>query len=137
MKKNFLKLTGMSAGAFVLANCLSGCKDDDNPEPAPTNVDFTLDLTASANASLNTPGGFVYNSGVIVAKTIGGAYIAVSSTCTHEGTTVEYEGASSQFHCPNHGANFQNDGSVKNGPATQPLQKYNTSLTGNSLRVFS
>lgn len=135
-RKDFLKLTGMSAGAFILANCVSGCKKDDS-SAAPTNVDFTLDLTASSNSSLNSPGGFVYNSGVIVAKTTAGTFIAVSSKCTHEGTTVEYQGASNQFHCPNHGANFQNDGSVKNGPASQPLQKYNTTLTGTSLRVFS
>ena len=134
-RKDFLKLTGMSAGAFILANCVSSCKK--NETASPTNIDFTLDLAASANVSLNTAGGFIYNSGVIVAKTTGGTYIAVSSKCTHEGTTVQYESASSQFHCPNHGANFQNDGTVKNGPATQPLQKYNTTLTGTSLRVFS
>ncbi len=134
-RRYFLQLTGMSAGAFVLANCLSSCKKEDN-NPA-ISVDFTIDLSDSNNAALNVAGGFIYKSGVIVAKTIAGNFIAVASACTHQGTTITYQGNSQQFHCPNHGSNFAESGSVINGPATEALQKFNTSLNGNLLRVFS
>lgn len=135
-RKDFLKLTGMSMGAFVLASCLGGCKKSDST-PSALIVDFTLDLTQSANSALNLNGGFIYKDGVIVAKTIAGNFIAVAQACTHQGTTVTYQGSSSQFHCPNHGSNFSETGSVITGPASLPLQKFNTTLTGTSLRVFS
>jgi len=135
-RKDFLKLTGMSVGAFVLASCLNSCKKSDNT-PATLTVDFTLDLTQSANSALNNIGGFIYKDSVIVAKSTSGNFIAVAQTCTHQGTTVSYQSGSGEFHCPNHGSNFSETGSVINGPASSPLQKFNTTLTGNSLRVFS
>lgn len=124
----------MSAGAFVLASCLNSCKKSDS---TPAIVDFTLDLTQSANSALNNIGGFIYQDGVIVAKSTTGNFIAVSQTCTHEGTTISYEGSQNRFHCPNHGSNFSETGAVINGPASSSLTKYNTALTGTSLRVFS
>ncbi len=135
--KEFLATLGLGAAAVVCTYCLNGCTPTDNPITAPTNVDFTLDLTAPANASLKTNGGYIYNGGVIVARTKDGSYVAVSQTCTHAGGTVEYLPSSNRFYCPNHGSNFSTDGSVVNGPAASPLRKYNTTLTGTSLRVTS
>ena len=34
------------------------------------------------------------------------------------------------------GSNFNQNGSVANGPAAQSLKQYSTSLNGNKLRVF-
>lgn len=140
-RRQFLELTGMTAGAFVLANCLSACKKDEEEEDTspvgPTNIDFTLDLTLSANASLNGNGGFVYKDGVIVARTLSGNYIAIAQSCSHEGTTITYQGSSSRFNCSSHNSNFSESGAVINGPATRPLRQYNTALSGTSLRVFS
>jgi cytochrome b6-f complex iron-sulfur subunit len=94
-------------------------------------------LTAAANAPLKSNGGFVYSSGIIVARTTSGTYIAVSQTCTHAGSTVQYVPNGNRFYCPAHGSNFAADGSVINGPAGSPLGRYNTTLNGNSLRVYS
>jgi cytochrome b6-f complex iron-sulfur subunit len=137
-RKEFLSMLGLGAAAFTAGYCLGGCKSDepgsfDGPNP----VDFTLDLTNPAYNALQTNGGFVYNGGVIVAKTASGSFIAVSQTCTHQGATLAFESAGNRFHCSNHGANFGLDGAVLNGPAEQALRRYNTTLTGNSLRVFS
>jgi cytochrome b6-f complex iron-sulfur subunit len=100
-------------------------------------VDFTLNLNDAANSALKTNGGYLYNNGLIVAHTIHGTYIAVSSACTHAGTSVYYDSGSDVFHCPSHGSNFRLDGSVINGPAGSPLATYHTSLNGASLRVYS
>lgn len=133
-RKEFLSLLGLSVGGAVVASCLGGCTKD---SVAPSNVDFTLDLSSPANAKLLNNGGYLVTNGVIVAKTINGDYVAVSASCTHEGTTVQYQSSNNRFHCPNHGANFDTNGSVINGPATRSLHEYNTSLSGNTLRVYS
>jgi len=100
-------------------------------------VDFTLDLTLPANASLNNNGGSLLKSGLIVARTSAGEYIAVSSACTHQGGTIYFNSEANRFICPNHGANFSTTGSVLLGPTSSPLTNCNISLTGTSLRVYS
>lgn len=141
-RKEFLAQMGMTSAAIFLGACLGGCsKDDDagggNTTNPPVSVDFTLDLTLAANAALNTNGGFVYSNNVIVARTLTGSFIAVSQVCTHEGGRVEFQAANNRFFCPNHGATFSTTGAVTNGPANRALKSYNTSLSGNNLRVFS
>lgn len=139
----FLRLLG-TAGMAVCAGCtLESCSSSSDPTPAggnpPTGVDFTLDLTEAVNAPLLTDGGFIYKSGIIVVclSASASAYTAVSQACTHQGTTIGFDAANGNFLCPNHGSRFSTAGAVVNGPATASLKKYNTSLTGMSLRVFS
>ncbi len=136
-RKEFLSNLGVGAAAIICSSCLGGCQPLDTVVGAPTNIDITLDLTASVNSGLIQSGGTLYRDGIVIARTAAGTYIAVSSACTHAGTTVQYEAGGNRFHCPAHGSNFASDGSVINGPANSPLGKYNTTLTGSSLRVFS
>ncbi|MDE3056944.1 MAG: Rieske (2Fe-2S) protein [Bacteroidota bacterium] len=137
-RKEFLSLLGISAAALTCSYLFGGCSSKSNPVAAPpANVDFTLDLSDSANSALKSNGGYLYKDGIIVARTINGDYVAVSQTCTHQGGTVYYDKTGNEFHCPNHGSNFATSGSVINGPATTPLMKYNTSLSNTSLRVYS
>lgn len=133
-RKEFLALTGMSLGAFVLATCGIGCKKE---EEESATKDFTLDLNAASNAALKNNGGSVVNDGVIVARTNAGAFIAVASACTHQGTTVNYEAANNRFRCPNHGAVFNESGGVVSGPASRALTQYKTELNGSNLRIFT
>jgi len=126
----------MGIAAMTLPVCLgvlSGCSGQ-NPIPAPTNVDFTLDVS-TGNLSKN--GGYVVKDGVLVAKTSSGSFIAVSAACTHEGTNVQYISSRDDLECPSHGATFSTDGKVTHGPARTGLKQYNTTLTGTSLHVFS
>jgi cytochrome b6-f complex iron-sulfur subunit len=136
-RKEFLSTLGLGTAAVACSYCLNGCSPLNNPITAPTNVDFTLDLTAPANAALKTNGGYLYSGGIIVARTVSGTYVAVSQICTHAGGTVQYVSGANSFYCPNHGSSFATNGSVINGPATSSLTAYHTSLTGTSLRVYS
>lgn len=146
MKRNeFFSVLGISAGMIYLAPVLTSCSkssvDATIPPPGGGNggaVDFTLDLTSPTYTALNTNGGSVVKDNIIIAKTSAGVYIAVTSICTHQQyNPISFESANSRFHCPNHGSNFNFDGSVINGPATSALKKYNTQLTGTNLRVYA
>ena len=136
-RKDFLTKLGIGAMAFTAAPYIQGCKKEDEvpackEQQAPAGVDFTIDLTAE----LKNNGEFVYKkNSIIIARTSSGEFIALSKTCTHTGCTVEFDGTN--FPCPCHGSKFESNGCVINGPATSPLKKYNTQLTGNSLRIFS
>jgi cytochrome b6-f complex iron-sulfur subunit len=137
-RKEFLSLLGLSSAALAVTYCFGGCQPSKNGVPtAPTNVDFTLDLTNPVYGVLKSNGGYVYNDGVIVARTITGSYVAVSKYCTHAGGTVEYNKSGNDFYCPVHGSVYSLSGNVLQGPAQSPLVKYNTSLNGTSLRVYS
>jgi cytochrome b6-f complex iron-sulfur subunit len=136
-RKEFLASLGISAAFIAYSTCVEGCTVSNPVDAAPTNVDFTLDLTASANSALKTNGGYVYNNSIIVARTIAGAYVAVYSVCPHAGSTVQYDSRNNRFNCPAHGSNFATNGALINGPANSGLTQYNTALNGNSLRVYS
>ena len=137
-RKEFLTILGAGAAAAACTYCLGGCTNPNSGSSitAPTNVDFTLDLSNAAYAGLRNVGGFAYNAGVIVAHASSG-YVAVSYSCTHQGTTVIFDASTNTFFCPAHGSRFALNGGVINGPAGSPLGSYKTTLSGNSLRVYS
>jgi cytochrome b6-f complex iron-sulfur subunit len=141
-RKEFFSRVGFGAAAALLPACMAGlassCSSDNSSSPTttppPTGVDFILDVSTG---SLATNGGYLVSQGIVVARINSGTYIAVSASCTHEGTNVNYNASGNNFICPNHGAQFSSTGTVTQGPANSNLKKYNTTLTGNSLRVYS
>ena len=135
-RKEFLSLLGVGAAALIADGFLTACNSNNNATN-PTTVDFTLNLTDSNYAALQSNGGYVYYDNVIVARTTSGTYIAVSAICTHQGGLVAYIPGSNLFHCPLHGSNFTSTGAVSLGPAGSPLQQFKTSLNGSLLRVYS
>ncbi len=158
----FLRQLGLSTGALMAFYCmgtgLTACSSSDdgdpNPNPGPgpgpgtstaikgttsgANIDFTIDLTHADFSKLKTNGEFGYVSNIIVVNA-GGTYVALSKLCTHEGSTIAYRSATNDFKCPNHGSEFNLDGSVKLSPATNSLTVYKTEIqnSGNTLRVHA
>jgi len=135
-RKEFFSLMGGSVASLFLFNCI-GCSKSANGVTAPSGVDFTIDLSSPAYSALSTNGGFLAQQGVLIARTMTGNYIAVQQSCTHQNYSLVYEGQQGIFFCNNHGSAFSENGTVLNPPASRNLQVYKTTLTGNSLRVYS
>lgn len=62
-------------------------------------------------------------------------FYALSSVCTHLGCVTRHEPAEEGFFCPCHGSRFQLDGSVRAGPAPQPLPRVELSIERGHLVV--
>lgn len=139
-RKEFLSQVGSGAALLLVPACIMGleaCKKKNNSKEESeqkTGIDFTIDVSSG---NLATNGGSLIQSGIIVARTLSGGFIAVDAACTHAGTSIQYVSASNSFSCPNHGAKFDSGGNVTQGPASTALKSYQTSLSGSSLRVFS
>ncbi len=118
------------AGTTLL---LESCQKIDMTPQGPT-VNFMLDLTKSANASLKTSGGSLALNGVIVVNS-GGNFIAVAQTCTHNGCTVGYNKTNNDFECPCHGGVYDTSGNVTSGPPPAPLKSYTVTRSGNILTI--
>ncbi|MEV7648531.1 Rieske (2Fe-2S) protein [Arthrobacter sp. NPDC089319] len=59
---------------------------------------------------------------------------AFSAICTHQGCTVAPAGA--EFHCPCHGSVYSaQDGTVLDGPAPKPLQRFAAAIDGDWITV--
>jgi cytochrome b6-f complex iron-sulfur subunit len=71
---------------------------------------------------------------VLVAHTAADAFVALSSTCTHQ--TCEITGFASQvFVCPCHGSEFDTSGHVVRGPAISSLHQYTTQFANAVLTI--
>jgi cytochrome b6-f complex iron-sulfur subunit len=61
--------------------------------------------------------------------------IAVNPKCTHQGCDVKWAAADKKYACPCHGASFDANGEVLNGPATKPLTAYSAKIVGDRVLV--
>ncbi len=60
---------------------------------------------------------------------------ALNLTCTHAGCTVKWETIQKQFVCPCHGAKFDAQGQVAQGPAAKGLTSYTVKVEDQSILV--
>jgi Rieske Fe-S protein len=81
-------------------------------------------------------GGKVFaDQGVVVTQPTAGTFKAFSSKCTHAGCAVK-DISNGVIHCPCHGSQFSaTDGSVKKGPATQPLAAAKITVSGDEIKM--
>jgi cytochrome b6-f complex iron-sulfur subunit len=142
-RKDFIEKVGMSGAAILVMGCFGACsKSSGTGTTAPTNpnkpVDFTINISNAPYNVLQNNGGFYVDTAnsVIIAKTSSGMLIAVSSLCTHQAVTLEYQNNNNRFYCSGHGSNFNTSGTVLNGPATTALKVYKLTLTGSLLRIY-
>jgi len=151
-RKDFIEKVGLSADSVLIFGCMQSCSKSDsaapttppsnNNNPPTTNkIDFTINITNNPYTSLNTAGGFYVErtNNIIIARTLTNDFIAVSSLCTHQQVTLEYQASNNRFVCPSppgHGSLFSSTGTVVNGPAASVLKPYKTILSGNNLRIY-
>ena len=60
---------------------------------------------------------------------------AFSPKCTHLGCAYHWANADRRFVCPCHGSQFGIDGHVLRGPATRPLDRYETKVEAGKLLI--
>jgi len=150
-RKDFIEQVGLSGAAILIFGCMQSCSKSDGPSTNTntgggtgsggnntSTVDFSIDISKSPFDALKTNGGFYVDpaTNIIIVKTTSGEIIAVSSICTHQQASIVYQ-ANNSFYCAAHGSVFATTGAVTTGPATTALKKYQTTLTGTSLRIFS
>lgn len=110
-----------SAALAAVAALFAGCSTESFVDPT-----GTVSVKVSDFPGLATTNQIVLIDGGRAAKRTGpSTFTAWSRACTHEGTRVNLSG--SGFLCPNHGARFDNNGSVTAGPAPRALGTLPTS----------
>jgi cytochrome b6-f complex iron-sulfur subunit len=142
-RKEFFARVGFGAATVLLPACIAGlatsCSSDDSntggsgTSTPTTTSNFTVDTNTGP---LATNGGFLVTKGIIIARTTAGTFLAVSSSCTHEGVTLDYEKSGNVFVCPRHNSQFTSTGTVISGPAPSNLKQYQTTLSGTTLTVI-
>ncbi|WP_066955035.1 Rieske (2Fe-2S) protein [Streptomyces lushanensis] len=141
-----------AAGAAGLGAALVACGDSDSaPESdAAAESPAAKDPAAGGDSADGAGGGDVLakttdipegggmvfaDRGVVVTQPAAGEFKAFSSKCTHQGCAVK-DISDGIIHCPCHGSQFSAaDGSVKAGPATQPLPAASIKVTGDSITL--
>ncbi|MBC6367975.1 ubiquinol-cytochrome c reductase iron-sulfur subunit [Algoriphagus sp. AK58] len=146
-RRNFLEKAGITAvfgtlGLSFFTSCTSvDDLDPNSPNPPSQNGGITISgntirIDLSLQNRLASPGGWllIENVKTLVAN-VNGSFVALTSVCTHSGCFDQWAFANNRFICNCHGSIFDPSGRVMQGPATQPLQQYTTTLTGATLTV--
>jgi cytochrome b6-f complex iron-sulfur subunit len=135
-RKEFIIKTGIFATVCACAGACALPKDDSINPKKEEKIDFTVDLTNSKFADLQTIGGFAYEKLIIIARTGNNEFLAFTQYCTHAAGVVKFIPQKNHFECPVHYSQFDLEGKVIQDPAQKPLKKYKTERNGNLLRVF-
>lgn len=157
----FLKTLGLSSKALMAFYCIgavSACSSEDDTVTPDNNtgntgntgntasgitgtttgasLNYTIDLKNASYSKLLTAGEFAIIGDTLVANA-NGNYIAVSKTCTHEGTTLTFRKTQGDLFCNNHSSEFGTDGSVQAGPASSALKTFKTTFdaTASTLKI--
>ncbi|MGQ4599851.1 Rieske 2Fe-2S domain-containing protein [Nocardia sp. R6R-6] len=127
---------GAAAAALALAACTTEAKDNATPgtNPAPDGRPAAASQPATVLAkTTDIPvGGGVVLGDTVVTQPSAGAFVGLSSICTHAGCKV-VEVSGGTINCPCHGSRFGLDGSVANGPAADPLARKSIRVEGDSI----
>ena len=73
---------------------------------------------------------------VVVVHQPEGCFVALWRDCTHGSCQVEYAPEQRALHCPCHGSLFEEDGAVREGPATEPLRAFPVAREGDMLWIY-
>ncbi|MEU1627981.1 Rieske (2Fe-2S) protein [Streptomyces sp. NPDC020096] len=146
-----------AAGAVGLAAALAACSgSNSNSAASAPSQDSSSQASGSTPESSSSAAAGSGGSGAVLAKTsdipqgggkvfpdkqvvvtqpTAGTFKAFSTICTHQGCPVN-QVQNGTINCPCHGSKFHiADGSVANGPATQPLAPAKISVEGGSVKL--
>jgi cytochrome b6-f complex iron-sulfur subunit len=127
-RRDFFELTfGWLAGIFAV--CASTVATVRFLVP---NVLFEPSVLFKAGKPVDYPDGsvtFLEEERVFLVRQ-GNTFRCLSAICTHLGCTVDR--ADHGYHCPCHGSVFDDQGTVKSGPAPRPLEWFLVTLSKDS-----
>ncbi|MEU4153069.1 Rieske (2Fe-2S) protein [Streptomyces sp. NPDC026659] len=122
-----------AAGAAGLTVALAACGSDGGSDTVGSGAAGT---TLGKTSDIPEGGGKIFkDEGVVVTQPSAGTYKAFSAKCTHQGCAV---GSVSDgvIVCPCHNSRFSvEDGSVKQGPATQGLPAKEIKVSGDTIEL--
>ncbi|THA23438.1 Rieske (2Fe-2S) protein [Streptomyces sp. RKND-216] len=144
-RRTVLAAAGTTSAALALAACGSSGGGDTGGEESPGSGDQPTGKGTSepggggaelvSTSEVPEGGGTILKEEkVVVTQPSAGEYKAFSAVCTHQGCVVSSV-ADGSINCACHGSRFAvADGSVQQGPATQPLPAVKVSVRGGSVR---
>jgi Rieske Fe-S protein len=124
-----------AVGAAGLALTLNACGSEDDSSSSSSDTAAGGSVLAKTSDIPEGGGKIFKDSGVVVTQPTAGEFKAFSSKCTHQGCAVTgiTDGV---ITCPCHKSEFSvADGSVKKGPATQPLPEEKITVSGDSITL--
>ncbi|MFF0433407.1 Rieske (2Fe-2S) protein [Streptomyces sp. NPDC004327] len=121
-----------AAGTAGLAAALAACGGGDGGGKQVVEENAPLAKTGD----IPVGGGKVLaDQGVVITQPKAGEFLAFSAHCTHQGCTVGGV-TDGVIVCPCHQSKFSaSDGSVKQGPATRPLEPTPIEVSGDTIRL--
>ena len=150
-----------AAGAVGLGAALAACGGSNNSASSTPSQDSSSQASGSSSAAGSSAGSSSAPAGgsgggavlaktseipqgggkvfpdkqVVVTQPTAGTYKAFTAVCTHQGCTVN-QVQNGTIDCPCHGSKFHiADGSVADGPATQPLAPTKITVEGGSVKL--
>jgi cytochrome b6-f complex iron-sulfur subunit len=143
-RRQFLQLAALAGGVALVGGCSSLSSPDASPASSngPGGTYDPIKAIEKPDHSVLIPGGGKLAPGTALAFVLGsnnpgilyatkdGKLKAISALCTHQGCTVRWRGPDETLLCPCHGSQFDLDGKVEHGPATEPLPTYSAHKQG-------
>ncbi|MET9461333.1 Rieske (2Fe-2S) protein [Streptomyces canus] len=125
-----------AVGAAGLALTLNACGSEDDSSSSSSSDSAAGGSVLAKTSDIPEGGGKIFkDSGVVVTQPTAGEFKAFSSKCTHQGCAVTGI-TNGVITCPCHKSEFSvSDGSVKKGPATQPLPEEKITVSGDSISL--
>ncbi|MET9790794.1 Rieske (2Fe-2S) protein [Streptomyces canus] len=124
-----------AVGAAGLALTLNACGSEDDSSSSSSDAAAAGSVLAKTSDIPEGGGKIFKDSGVVVTQPTAGEFKAFSSKCTHQGCAVTGI-TNGVITCPCHKSEFSvTDGSVKKGPATQPLPEEKITVSGESISL--
>lgn len=150
-RRLFIEKAGAAAilGTFGLG-FFTSCSPTEEPDPngnsnnnggtnQPNGITISgtsvrIDLSIQTRLA-NAGGWLLINEAKTLVANINGAFVALTSVCTHSGCSDSWSFGNSRFTCTCHNSIFDTAGRVLQGPANSPLQVFATSVSGTVLTI--
>ena len=124
----------LAATGYMLPNLLSCSPAAFKPLEADVvnnTISFPLSSFNTSGLQIIQPKGWEYN--IAVQKKDDGSYETLLLQCTHQDNQLTSTG--NGYTCSLHGSQFDKDGNVTHGPASEPLHKYITTVNNGEITI--